>query len=342
MPGTGSRRRRALILVFLAVVTSIAVVVIVGGPNVFSRLSTTPTWVLGAAPALMLLAWFANAGRVVILLRANGRQIGFVRAWLIAAGGDFGAALGPSNVTALAAYLFLLGRTGLDSARSSALFMLEKILDQAMFAAALAISAVVLAVNGRAPGHWTLFEVGLGLSLGVLLLVVLMLFQYRRLVSGIIWLLARLGLAPRHRRRVMRWSLRFRHGLLAVAALPRRHLVLLVFCAAMYWAPRFAILPLVAMGLHANVPWAYLLAVQVLAIFAGQFSLLPGGTITVEAVSAALLLPWVDRQTVGLMLLLWRGSVFYFTLIVGAGGFLGAAAWHRPCPLIEAAEPRTT
>ncbi|HEX5313436.1 MAG TPA: lysylphosphatidylglycerol synthase transmembrane domain-containing protein [Gammaproteobacteria bacterium] len=334
-----SRRRRALLLVLLAVAASMTVVFIVGGPKVFSSLPSIPAWVLCTAPALMFLAWFANAGRVAILLHANGRRIGIVRAWLIAAGGDFGAALGPSNVTALAAYIFLLGRTGLDSARSSALFMLEKVLDQMMFAVALITSAVVLVLNGRGAGHWTLFEVGLGLSLGVLAFALLALVQFRRVVGSILWLLARLGLPRRQRRRIARWSFSFRRGVIAVASLPWRHLALLAFCAAMYWAPRFAILPLVAAGLHADVPWAYLLAVQVLTIFAGQFSLLPGGTITVEAISAALLLPWVDRHLVGLMLLLWRASVFYFTLLIGCAGFLGATAWRSPCPRIEASAP---
>lgn len=325
-------RRRGLGLVLLAVAASIAAPVVVGGAGVFHHLIRLPIWVLLGAPALMLVAWVANAGRVILLLHANGRRIGFGRAWLVAAGGDFGAALGPGGLTGIAAYVFLLGRSGLDSATSTALFALEKLLDQLIFAAALAASTVVLVLYGRGPRPWGLFEVGFGVSGGVCLLLLLLIFQYRRLVGWIAWPLARLRRSRHHQWRFIRWSLQFRRGVVAVATLPRRRLVLLAFCAAAYWAPRFAILPLVAVGTRAPVPWGYLLSVQVLALFAGQLSLLPGGTITVEAVFAAMLLPWVNRAEVGLMLLVWRGSVFYFTLVAGGAAFLAEAARRRPSP----------
>lgn len=312
----------------IALIVSIVVPGIVGGSGVFARLVSTPLYVVICTPLLMLLAWVANAGRVVLLLHANGRRIGFLHAWLVAAGGDFGAALGPGGITGIGAYVFLLARAGLNSATATGLFALEKLLDQTVFAAALAASAVALALYGHGPRPWGLFEIGFSLTLGVLVVVLLLIFQYRRVVGWIVWPLARLRVGVRRRRRFMRWSLRFKNSILAVAAMPRRRLALLALCAAGYWAPRFAILPLIAMGVGAHVPWGYLLAVQVLTLFAGQLSLLPGGAITVEAVFAALLLPWVDRQTVGVMLLVWRAGIFYFTLAVGGAGFLAATAWN--------------
>lgn len=316
-------------MVLVAVAASIGVPVLVGGTRIFGELLRLPIWVLLGAPALMLVAWVANAGRVVLLLNANGRPIRFGHAWLVAAGGDFGAALGPGGVTGIAAYVFLLGRAGLESATATALFALEKLLDQLAFAAALAASAAMLAIYGRGPDPWRLYAVGFGVSGGVCLLLLLFLFQYRRVVSWLAWPLARVQRAKFHHRRFIRWSLQFRRGVVAVATMPRRRLALLGTCAAGYWAPRFAILPLVAMGVHAPVPWGYLIAVQVLALFAGQLSLLPGGTITVEAVFAAMLLPWLNRGNVGLMLLVWRGSVFYFTLVAGGLAFAAAATRAR-------------
>lgn len=327
--GLQPRRRRGIWLVLLAVAASIGAPVLVGGTQIFERFLRLPIWVLLGAPALMLVAWMANAGRVKLLLHANGRRIGFSHAWLVAAGGDFGAALGPGGVTGIAAYVFLLARAGLDSATATALFALEKLLDQLLFAAALAASAVTLALFGRGPHPWNLYEIGFGVSGGVFLLLLVLVFEYRRLVSWAAWPLARLRRTKRQRWRFMRWSLQFRRGVMTVATMPRRRLVLLASCAAAYWAPRFAILPLVALGTHTPIPWGYLLAVQVLALFAGQLSLLPGGTITVEAVFAAMLLPWVDRGSVGLMLLVWRSSVFYFTLIAGGAAFVAAALRTR-------------
>lgn len=312
----------------LAVALSFAAPVVIGGFGIFPRVATLPPWVLAGAPALMLLGWLANTGRVLVLTRANNRNLRFGSAWLVAAGGDFGAALGPGGLTGIAAYIFLLSRYRISSAAATALFTLERLLDQFIFAGALAASAVGLALIHQGHHPWRLFVVSFGLCLAIVGLIVAAVVQYRRLIAVAAWSLARLRFGRLRRRRFIAWSLRFRASMAQVARLPRPDIALLILCAGGYWAARFAILPLIALGMHAPIPWAYLLAVQVLALFAGQLSLLPGGTVTVEAVFAALLLPWLGRHDLGLMLLTWRGSVFYFTLLAGGGAFALAAGRH--------------
>ncbi len=318
-------RRSGLALAALAVALSFAAPVILSGFSVFSRVAKLPGWVLAGAPTLMLLGWVANAGRVMVLTRSNGARIKFGPAWLIAAGGDFGAALGPGGLTGIAAYIFLLARYHLSSAVATALFTLERLLDQFIFAGALAASAVGLALVHQGNHPWRLFVISFGLCLAIVGLIIAAVVQYRRLLLSITWILAQLRLSRLSRRRFIAWSVRFRRSLAQVARLPLPDIVILILCAGGYWAARFAVLPLIALGMHAPVPWAYLLAVQVLALFAGQLSLLPGGTVTVEAVFAALLLPWLGRHDLGLMLLAWRGGVFYFTLAAGGSAFALAA-----------------
>ncbi len=320
-------RGSGLVLAGVAVALSFAAPVVLGGFGVFARLGTLPVWVLAGAPALMLAGWMANAGRVQILTRANNYRLGFGQACLISAGGDFGAALGPGGLTGIAAYIFLLARIGVGSAVATALFALERLLDQFIFAAALAASAVGLVLINQGTRPWSLFIISFALCASIVVVILTAIMAYRRLLSIAAWVLKRLHFSTLRRHRFIAWSLRFRHSLTEVAHLPRPAIALLIAYAAIYWTARFAILPLIAVGMQAPVPWDYLLAVQVLALFAGQLSLLPGGTITVEAVFAALLLPWLNRYDLGLMLLVWRGSVFYFTLVAGGGAF--AFATHH-------------
>lgn|GEM_PF-1932465 len=337
------RRRRGVVLAIVAVAASTGVpVLIAGSTSVFTRLATLPLWVIAGAPLLMVAGWGANAGRVAILARANGRRLPFRHAWLVAAGGDFGAALGPGGLTGIAAYIFLLARSGLGSAAATALFALERLLDQLVFAAALAASAAALALGSQHAHPWRLFGIAATLCAGLVFVILVALAQYRRLVRASAWTLARLRIGARRRWRFIRWSFLFRRGLGEVAALPKGRLALIALCAAGYWAARFAILPLIAAGMHAPVPWGYLLAVQVIALFAGQLSLLPGGTITVEAVFAGLLLPFLHRQDLGLMLLVWRGSVFYFTLVAGGASFALATARGPAGAPVPRASQRTT
>ncbi len=324
-----ARRGSGLALAVLGVGLSFAAPVVLSGFGVFARIGTLPVWVLAGAPALMLLGWIANAGRVQVLTRANNCRLTFGEACLVSAGGDFGAALGPGGLTGIAAYIFLLGRAGVRSAVATALFALERLLDQFVFAAALAASAVGLALVNQGNHPWRLFVISFGLCAGIVVVILAAIVEYRRLLRLAVWVIARLRFSALRRHQFIGWSLRFRRSLTEVARMPRPSIALLVSCAAAYWAARFAILPLVAVGMHAPIPWAYLLAVQVLALFAGQLSLLPGGTVTVEAVFAALLLPWLNRHDLGLMLLVWRGSVFYFTLAAGGAAFALAASRDR-------------
>ncbi len=319
-----SRRWRGTILVLLAIATSMAVPVLLGGATVFRRLGSVPPWVLGGAPALMLLAWLLNAFRVKLLVSANGFHLSLGRAWLISAGGDFGAALGPGMVTGIASYVFLIVRTGIDSAIATALFTLEKLLDLLIFSATLTASAILIALTVRGEHPWRLVAIGFALCAVFLVGIVIGLVYYRRLLRIAAWAMTRIHIGFRRRRRFLRWGFDFRRGMIQVLTMPKLRLALLLTLAGGYWAARFTILPLVALGLNVPVPWSYLIAVQVLALFAGQVSVLPGGTLSVEAVFALLLLPWVDRHTLGLMLLLWRGGVFYFTLTAGGLAFLAA------------------
>ena len=65
--------------------------------------------------------------------------------------------------------------------------------------------------------------------------------------------------------------------------------------------------------------------VQILALTAGQLSLLPGGAGSAELASAALLTPMVGKSSTAAAILIWRFVTYYFYLIVGAPVFLQLA-----------------
>jgi len=62
-----------------------------------------------------------------------------------------------------------------------------------------------------------------------------------------------------------------------------------------------------------------------LALSAGQLSLLPGGAGSAELASAALLTPLVGKSSSAAAILIWRFVTYYFYLIVGAPVFLHLA-----------------
>ena len=83
-----------------------------------------------------------------------------------------------------------------------------------------------------------------------------------------------------------------------------------------------AIRNLVLRGLGTDLQWVSSFLVQMLALSAGQFSLLPGGAGAAELTSATLLTPMVGKSTAAAAILIWRVVTYYFYLVVGGPVFV--------------------
>lgn len=312
---------RAALVLLLALGASVGVPLWLGGSEIFAQTGRVAPWALAGAPVLMLLAWSVGAMRVRYLLAINRCRIGYSQAWLIAAGGDFGAALGPNLLTGVGAYALLANRLGVASFKALALFTLEKLLDLLIFFCTLMLSVALLLWLAPHAMPWYLLGSATGLCLALLAGIGLGLSGARAGLRAVAGLMKRFGARPRARRRWLRWGAAFHHDMRRVAALSPAQALGLLGLAAGYWCCRFAILPLLAWGLGLPIPWPFLVLVQVLTLFAGQLSLLPGGALSVEVVFALLLAPWANGHALGTLLLLWRASVFYLTLVGGGLAF---------------------
>ena len=93
----------------------------------------------------------------------------------------------------------------------------------------------------------------------------------------------------------------------------------------LHWLLRYSVLYLTLQGLDSQLAWAWTFVVQLLALTAGQLSLLPGGAGSAELASAALLTPLVGKSTAAAAILIWRFVTYYFYLIAGAPVFLHLA-----------------
>ncbi len=119
--------------------------------------------------------------------------------------------------------------------------------------------------------------------------------------------------------------IRFRNALLDCFRLPRRVLLGVFALTTLHWLLRYSVLYLTLRGLGSELAWAWTFIVQLLALTAGQFSLLPGGAGSADLASAALLTPLVGKSTTAAAILIWRFVTYYFYLIVGAPVFVHLA-----------------
>ncbi|WP_312933902.1 lysylphosphatidylglycerol synthase transmembrane domain-containing protein [Stutzerimonas nitrititolerans] len=306
-----------------ALTGAVLIPLLLGGSGLFSRLRSFPLDLLALMLGMIVLGWYLNAQRLRLLVGrrtlAQRRAIGIVMATEFAICATPGGAGGPLTLMAL------LMRHGVPPSKGTATYAVEQLSDLLFFICALVgvlIFALTHAMNAYIA---SLLGITTALLIGVVVLLALLGRFHRQvfLLNG--WLVGRLGVKQRRKRRWARKMIRFRNALLDCFRLPRRVLLGVFALTTLHWLLRYSVLYLTLRGLGSELAWAWTFIVQLLALTAGQFSLLPGGAGSADLASAALLTPLVGKSTTAAAILIWRFVTYYFYLIVGAPVFVHLA-----------------
>lgn len=315
--------RLGLWLLPLALVLAALVPLLLGRGELSESLRDFSPSLLLAMLGMVALGWWLNSLRLGLLLGRQRppplRSLGIVMAT------EFAICATPGGAGGLLTLMALLARQGIAPARGTAIFAVEQLCDLLFFLCALLgvlCYALTHAVNAQLAGL-------LGLSAALLLagLVLLgLLGRFHRQVFRLNgWLMHRLGMPRRRRHRWARRVLGFRNAVLDAFRLPRRTLLGVFGLTVLHWLLRYSVLYLVLRGLDSGLAWAWTFLVQLLALGAGQASLLPGGAGSAELAAAAMLAPLVGASSAAAAILIWRFVTFHFYLIAGAPVFLHLA-----------------
>lgn len=306
-----------------ALTGAVLIPLLLGGSGLFGRLRSFPLDLLALMLGMIVLGWYLNAQRLRLLVGrrtlAQRRAIGIVMATEFAICATPGGAGGPLTLMAL------LMRHGVPPSKGTATYAVEQLSDLLFFICALVgvlIFALTHAMNAYIA---SLLGITTALLIGVVVLLALLGRFHRQvfLLNG--WLVGRLGVKQRRKRRWARKMIRFRNALLDCFRLPRRVLLGVFALTTLHWLLRYSVLYLTLRGLGSELAWAWTFIVQLLALTAGQFSLFPGGAGSADLASAALLTPLVGKSTTAAAILIWRFVTYYFYLIVGAPVFVHLA-----------------
>ncbi len=314
---------RGLWLLLGGLLAAVLIPALLGGTGLYERLRTFPPGLLLVMIAMILVCWSLNALRLRLLL---GRQtLGQRRALGIVVATEFAICATPAGAGGPITLAALLMRRGVAPARATAAFAVEHLGDLLFFCCAL-FGVLVYALTHALSAHvGNLLMVG-ALLLGAVLTMLVLLARYHR---GLFRFngraLRRLGVSRRKRYRWARRMLRFRNELGLTLSLPRRTLLAAFLLTSVHWLLRYSVLYLTLQGLGHDIAWAWTFLVQMLALTAGQLSLLPGGAGSAELASMALLAPLAGKSTTAAAILIWRFVTYYLYLIVGAPVFLHLA-----------------
>ena len=324
--------RRSLWLIGFGLILGLSIPLLYGGSGLFQRLSNFPLSLLGVVLTMIFVGWNFNAGRLRLMLAGIGHPMAQKTALATVMATEFAICATPAGSGGPLTYVFLLRRHGVSGTNAAALYALDILMDILFFTTALFVIALTLFIHPQQlQVGWQLALLA-GLLVGAMVLAWLAARHYR---STLMWASKRLRkwhVSPARRRRVLRTLLRFRHGLRLTLAMSRGRLFAIYLLCVGHWLMRYSILYVLIAGMDRHISWAYSFLIQMLALTAGQFTMLPGGSGGVELSFTALLAPVLDHATLGAVLLMWRFTTYYWYLIAGApvfALFAGKALWQH-------------
>lgn len=314
------------LLIGAALLTALAIPLALGGGDAIAALARFPLDTLAVMLGLVAICWNLNALRLRLLLAGRAGRLRHGDALGIVMASEFAICISPGGSGGPLTLLGLLARRGVAPAESSAVFAVDQLTDLTFFLVAL-LSVALYLLSGSS-GIEPIWLMGLAGSLIVALgLAALLLYHFRGLLRVTGSVLRRLGLPRRHRVSLGRRLLHFRRALMATLRLPRCILMTVFALATLHWLLRYSVLYLAVRGLGGQIDWAWTFLIQMLAMAAGQASVLPGGAGSTELTVAALLAPMLGGQRTAAAILAWRFVTYYCYLLAGAPAFW--LAWRR-------------
>ncbi|WP_263227315.1 lysylphosphatidylglycerol synthase transmembrane domain-containing protein [Pseudomonas alabamensis] len=309
---------------WLGVALAVAVLVpaFLGGSELLPRLRTFPPGLMTGLLGMIVLCWILNAMRLRLLLGQQGAHLGRLKSVGVLMATEFAICTTPGGSGGPVALITLLNKEGIAPARSGAAFAMDQLNDLAFFICALLGIAGYALFHSLGRSQESMLISSALLLCGVLA-VVIALLRWRRTVMRFNGrCLRRVGLSEARRRRWARKLLHFLGALAETWQLPKRTLATVFTLTCLHWGLRYSVLYLALRGLGSDLAWIPSFLVQMLALSAGQFSLLPGGAGAAELTSATLLSPLVGSSTAAAAILIWRIVTYYFYLAAGGPVFL--------------------
>ncbi|MGY3257561.1 lysylphosphatidylglycerol synthase transmembrane domain-containing protein [Pseudomonas chlororaphis] len=306
----------------MALLAAILVPLLLGGGELWGRVQRFSLPLLLGMLSMILLCWIINSLRLSLLLGRHRGRLGRWKSLAVVMSTEFAMCATPGGSGGPLTLMALLARNGVRPAHGSAVFAMDQLSDLLFFLCALlGILFYALFQNLSQRLEWLLALSSLSLFGG--LCICLAIARYHRrliLLSG--HLLAPFKIRPATRRRRARKWLHFLKAFGDSLKLPWQTLTGVFALTCMHWALRYSVLYLALRGLGVDLQWAWTFLIQMLALSAGQFSLLPGGAGAAELTSAALLAPMVGKSTAAAAILIWRAVTYYFYLLAGGPVFL--------------------
>lgn len=270
-------------------------------PGTLSALGRLSSGVLAVLIMMVLASWFFHGCRVWLLSRTMGHDISLFEAIRISISVEFAVAATPGGAGGAVTRLGLFKSRGLPLYISTSILAVNIFMD-ALFFSLIALSSVTIVFTSSS---WReILNIGGQIEPGRCAIA----------ACGAFCLGPRLSAA---KDRALKFAKMSWH---TVRHIFRRHRVAVItdfMLAICQFTCRYMVLPVLVWVFAGYINPLPLITAQGLLFLVGLLLVLPGGGGGVEAIGAVILPAIVQKDLVGIVLILWRTFTYYFYLIVG-------------------------
>lgn len=314
-------------MLIISVIISLVVIgIIISGTltkETFLYLFTLDPLIFLFAILLHLVYWFAWAGRIKILSKSMEYRLGYLQSLNIVMVNVLAASVTPSNAGGEPVRIKMLSDLGVRGGDATAIVISERVSDALFF---LILFPLLL----------IFFGLSLSGFLGYLLIAALILLALLIIIIGIIvWKhknverfiekfdsIIRIFIRNRERRfrliEKIKTEFRYFHNGIRILILRRKlNFIIVMLLTATIWISDFVIFSLVLLSMHQEPLWIYSIFAQIVIVLVSTIPISPGGSGLVEFVAALLYGPFIRKDVIGIVILVWRFIVFYMNIIVG-------------------------
>ncbi len=283
-------------------------------------LSRISPWVIVAIIALHTGGFLSNAARLKVLTASSGNRVRYVTALKAGLASSFMAAVTPSQMGGEPLRISMLSKEGAGKGAASAIVFGERVMDLIFFI--LIVPVLVLFFGAGIFEEHISFLYGILFFISIVVLILYLgVFKPETLKRFARWvgnkLVKRKGRdyidrkIARVEQEIDAFNRSFRQMMKKVF-----HTLAALGFTSITWLLNFSIPSVILIGFGLNPMWIYSISAQVIIYLIGTIPLTPGGSGILEITMLALY-GAVPSSIIGVFILLWRLSTYYYNLVVG-------------------------
>ncbi|MGC8663806.1 MAG: lysylphosphatidylglycerol synthase transmembrane domain-containing protein [Thermoplasmata archaeon] len=314
-------------IMLISIIISIVVIsIIISGTyskdTLKTFLSINPTLIL-LAIALHLVYWFSWGARIKVLSKSLDYKISYMQSMNIVMMNVLAASVTPSNAGGEPVRIKMLNELGVRGGDATAIVIGERVSDSIFLLSLLPILLIFFSFMLSGFFGYLLFSAVI--LLGALLIAVFIIVwkhkNFEKLLTKIEPFMKLFVRNNEKRFKLMEKLKRefkyFHEGIHILIMKKRINFIIVLLLSAILWISDFIIFSVVLLSLHQNPLWIYSVLAQIFIVILSIIPISPGGSGIVEIAAAFLYGPFISKDIIGVVILVWRFIVFYLNIIIG-------------------------